>query len=284
MYQDYERAFGRATGLPLRLRNTGVCRLDRRRTEYENPFCTMVLKHRRSCAACLQVQQRLAGSAGLTPRSATCFAGLCDTAVPVKVGEKLIGFLHTGQVFLKQPGKRKFEQTVRQLRTWGVKVNLKRLGEAYFKSRVVTPEQYASMIGLLAIFAQHLTLVCHKILVEPRQMEPVAITRARQYIQKHQADNLSLDEVARVARISPFYFCKLFRRVTGLNFTQYVSLLRVEKAKKLLLDSNLRINDICVQIGFQSLTHFNRVFKRVIGQSPTGYRKRLPKFQFVLTE
>jgi AraC-like DNA-binding protein len=206
---------------------------------------------------------------------------MCDTAVPVKAGEKLIGFLQTGQVFLKKPTKRQFARTTRQLLEWGLKVNLKQLEQAYFHTRVLTPKQYDSMISLLTIFGQHLSFVCHQILVQSQRAEPMAISRARQFIQDHQADDLSLTEVARAVNTSTFYFCKLFKRATGLNFTEYLSQIRVEKAKSLLPNPNLRISEIAYEIGFQSLTHFNRVFKRITGQSPTIYRKRLPKFSTI---
>ncbi len=208
----------------------------------------------------------------------TCFAGLCDTAVPVKAGEKLIGFLQTGQVLLKKPTKRQFAKTSQQLVDWGLKVNLKQLEESYFHTRVLTPKQYNSMISLLTIFGQHLSFVCHQIFVQPQRVEPPAVSRARQFIQDHQTEDLSLTGVARAVNTSTFYFCKLFKRATGLNFTEYLSQVRVEKAKSLLPNPNLRVSEIAYQIGFQSLTHFNRVFKRITGQSPTGYRKRLPKF------
>jgi AraC-like DNA-binding protein len=67
----------------------------------------------------------------------------------------------------------------------------------------------------------------------------------------------------------------MFRKSTGLNFTDYVSRIRVEKAKNLLLNHNLRVSEIAYEVGFQSLTHFNRVFKKVMGQSPTDYRGQL---------
>lgn len=76
---------------------------------------------------------------------------------------------------------------------------------------------------------------------------------------------------------STFYFCKIFRKVTGLNFTDYLSRLRIEKAKNLLLNPNLRISEIAYEVGFQSLTHFNRVFKKIVGQSPTSYRSQLAR-------
>jgi AraC-like DNA-binding protein len=86
---------------------------------------------------------------------------------------------------------------------------------------------------------------------------------------------LSLGQVAKAVNTSTFYFCKMFKKATGLNFTDYVSRLRIEKAKNLLLNRNLRVSEIAYEVGFQSLTHFNRVFKRIMGQSPTEYREQL---------
>ncbi len=60
-----------------------------------------------------------------------------------------------------------------------------------------------------------------------------------------------------------------------MNFAHYVCCIRVEKAKNLLLNPNYRISEVAYEVGFQSLTHFNRVFKSVAGQSPTEYRQQL---------
>ena len=279
IYQDYEQAFNRATGLPLKLRTADTLQLVHHETKYENPFCEILSQHNRSCAACLEVQQKIIESPESVSKTVTCFAGLCDTAVPVKTGEKLIGYLQTGQVLLKPPTKRQFARTTKQLLEWGLKVDLKQLEEAYFHTRVLTPKQYNSMISLLTIFGQHLSFVCHQVLVQPQPSEPVAVSHARQFIQEHQNDDLSLTAVAKAVNTSTFYFCKLFKRTTGLNFTEYLSQVRVEKAKGLMPNPNLRISEIAYGVGFQSLTHFNRVFKRITGQSPTGYRTKLPNFK-----
>jgi AraC-like DNA-binding protein len=78
--------------------------------------------------------------------------------------------------------------------------------------------------------------------------------------------------------MSPFYFCKQFKKITGLNFTEYVSRTRIEGAKNLLLNPNLRISEIAYEVGFRSLTHFNRVFRHIVGESPTTYRQQLAHF------
>ena len=67
----------------------------------------------------------------------------------------------------------------------------------------------------------------------------------------------------------------MFKKVTGINYTDYVSRVRIESAKNLLLNPNLRVSEIAYEVGFQSLTQFNRMFKRVFGQSPTAFRARL---------
>ena len=277
IYQDYERAFTKTTGLPLSLRPLESWQLAHHGKSAENPFCALIAGHNRACAACLEAQRNIAGAVGSGPRTVKCFAGLCETGVPVSVGEEVLGFLQTGEVFLKKPTRAQFARTAQQLVDWGWKVDLRRLEEAYFQTRVISPKQYESVLRLLTIFAQHLALVSNQLLVVRANAEPPAITRAKQFIADHQAEEISLGDVAHAVNTSTFYFCKMFKKATGINFTDYLSRVRIEKAKNLLLNPNLRVSEIAFASGFQSLTHFNRVFRRLCGISPTGYRFKLPR-------
>jgi len=98
LYQDYERAYTEATGLPVTLRPVETWQLPLHGKRKENPFCAMMAEKSRTCAACLQLQEKLAQSALQEPATTTCAYGLCETAVPVKLGQETIGFLQTGQV------------------------------------------------------------------------------------------------------------------------------------------------------------------------------------------
>jgi len=229
----------------------------------------------KSCAACLEVQQKIADAAGCGPRTVRCFAGLCDTGVPVSVGDEVVGYLQTGQIMLRKPSKKRFNRTASDLVNWGLKVDLRKLEEAYFQTRVLTPKQYESLIHLLTIFAQHLAMLSNQVVVRHDNAEPPVITRAKEFIHEHQTENLRLGHVAKAVNTSTFYFCKMFKKVTGINFTDYLSRVRIEKSKNLLLNPNLRVSEIAFEVGFQSLTHFNRVFKKILGQSPTEYRAQL---------
>ncbi len=276
IFQDYTKAFVETTGLPLSLQPVEAWQLAQRNHPKEGPFCSLMAKSSRSCAACLEVQEQVRQASRTEPTTIRCFAGLCDTAVPVRLGTEVVGFLQTGQVFPHAPTRAQFARTAKQLVEWGLKVDLAQAEEAYFHTRVIGPKQYESMVRLLAIFAEHLSMVSNQLVVQQDHAEPQMIVRAREFIDEHQGDDLSLAEVAKAVNCSTFYFCKMFKKATSLHFTEYLARVRIEKAKNLLLNPNLRISEIAYEIGFQSLTHFNRVFRRLVGESPTEYRQKLP--------
>ena len=104
--------------------------------------------------------------------------------------------------------------------------------------------------------------------------EPVAIWKARRYIEEHSGEELSLSEVAKIVNISANHLSENFKQVTGVNFVEYVARVRFNTACDLLRKSNLRVSEIAFAAGFQSLSQFNRVFKRLSGTSPTQCRTR----------
>jgi AraC-like DNA-binding protein/ligand-binding sensor protein len=275
IYRDYEQAFRDTTGLPIALRPIEGFDLPHHGDPKESPFCALMAQTNKSCAACLQLQRRVEEEACLQPKTLHCFAGLCDSAVPVRVGENLVAFLQTGQVFTDKPKGKDFSEAARQLLQFGVASDLKRLEEAYFQTRVVSKKQYESIVRLLTIFAQHLSALSNQLMVETDTAGMPSIEKARALINARHADQLSLGEVAQAVNMSAFYFCKSFKKVTGLTFTSYLARVRIEKVKNLLLDPNRRVSEAAYEAGFQSLSQFNRVFRRIAGESPSAYRERL---------
>jgi AraC-like DNA-binding protein len=114
--------------------------------------------------------------------------------------------------------------------------------------------------------------------------EPVEIWKARKFIQEHSAEELSLTKVAKAANISRNHLSEKFKQVTGTNFVEYIAWTRFEKACDLLRNSNLRISEIAFAVGFQSLSQFNRVFKKLSEESPTQYRTASAKRRHEVAE
>jgi AraC-like DNA-binding protein len=102
--------------------------------------------------------------------------------------------------------------------------------------------------------------------------EPVEIWKARKFIEQHSDEELSLSKVAKAVNINANHLSEKFKQVTGINFVEYVARTRFEKACRLLHDVDLRISEIAFAVGFQSLSQFNRVFKRLAGKSPSDFR------------
>ena len=106
--------------------------------------------------------------------------------------------------------------------------------------------------------------------------EPMEVWKTRKYIEERYTEELSLQRVAKAVNIHPNYLSEKFKQVTGMNFVVYVARTRFEKACRLLENRDVRISEIAFAAGFQSLSQFNRVFKRFAGKSPTQFRFAKP--------
>jgi AraC-like DNA-binding protein len=102
--------------------------------------------------------------------------------------------------------------------------------------------------------------------------EPVEIWKARKFIEQHSGEELSLRKAAKAVNISANHLSEKFKQVTGVNFVEYVARTRFKHACDLLQNPNLRVSEIGFAVGFQSLSQFNRVFKKLSGKSPTEFR------------
>ncbi|SFL00472.1 Two-component response regulator, YesN/AraC family, consists of REC and AraC-type DNA-binding domains [Paenibacillus sp. 1_12] len=93
------------------------------------------------------------------------------------------------------------------------------------------------------------------------------------YTHKHYQEELFLKELSNRFFINISYCCELFRKVTGMTFSQYMTDLRMKKACELLQNSTLSIADVCKSVGYSDYFYFNKVFKRNLGCTPSKYRK-----------
>ena len=98
LFRDYESVFTKATGLPLALRPLEYWQLEHHLKTNENRFCALLAERPATLAVCLQSHAEIVGNTGDMPHTETCPFGLTETAVPVRLGEKTIGFLRIGQV------------------------------------------------------------------------------------------------------------------------------------------------------------------------------------------
>ena len=100
------------------------------------------------------------------------------------------------------------------------------------------------------------------------------LRRARDHIDRHYAEPIDLDALARVAGVSKYHFVRTFEATYGESPIRYLTRRRIERAQDLLRHANLTVTEICMLVGFASLGSFSSRFTRMVGESPTAYRDR----------
>ena len=108
-----------------------------------------------------------------------------------------------------------------------------------------------------------------------RGLAPQQLDNVIDYIQTYLEHNLGLAELAQLSNLSPFYFSRLFKESTGITPYQYISKLRMERAKRLLKNTELAIADIALSCGFASQSCFSTAFRKGVGVTPKTYRDRI---------
>lgn len=122
-------------------------------------------------------------------------------------------------------------------------------------------------------FANKIAAACQNILSKRAEKSNSIIKMAKEYIQKNFGKDISLDDVSRVVNVSPYYFSKIFKDDTGENFIEYLTGVRIDKAKELLETTEYSMKEICSMVGYSDPNYFSRSFKKNVGITPTEYKE-----------
>lgn len=124
-------------------------------------------------------------------------------------------------------------------------------------------------------YLEKMTNICTTIVTQKKTETNTIILKAKNYISQNYRKDISLDDVSHEVDISPYYFSKLFKEETGENFIDYLTKVRIDEAKNLLLrNKETSIKSICMDVGYSDPNYFSRIFKKCTGQTPTQYRER----------
>lgn len=156
LFLEYKQAFEATMGLPLVLRAAGSFRTPLQGSKRMNEFCSLMMRANPTCASCLQLQQRLEHGSTMKAQTMECSAGLSETLVPVRVGDQVLGYLQTGQIFLRRPSPQRFQALMRTFPGASAKTSTPSWTAAYFQTRVIPRQHYEMIIRLLTVFAEHL--------------------------------------------------------------------------------------------------------------------------------
>ena len=222
----------------------------------------------------LGISLQPSGSASTMPEENLPF--VTRLRLPVIAGQREVVTICVQPVRVTSGEFGSFEDVARRMLDDGDSASaIRRARDLYASIPTISEERHNAMSMLLRCFTSQLGDLAEKLFLQMTDCEPNPVRKARQFILGHLSEPLSLEDVSRHAGVSPFHFCKLFKRATGLTFTTFVNKARVERAKELLLKPQSRVTEVAYDVGFQSLSQFNRSFRRVTLQSPTEYRSNM---------
>ncbi len=168
----------------------------------------------------------------------------------------------------------KFAKSLIEYLTW----NLKRNGYQIRLDMEIMGKELSSsdtLHDLKAMVKFYLTHLSREISNLQTNGERKVVELAKEFIFANYAGDLSLEIVADHIHMNSSYFSVLFKKETGENFIDFVTRIRIEKAKELLHDYNLKIYELCRRVGYYSPKHFSRLFKELVGLTPLEYRNKI---------
>ena len=193
----------------------------------------------------------------------------------LKAAGKPVATLFLSGFSTRRSLKASFADTWKLLQDNGLSLPIPEAKTAFLKTPKISLGQFNAVRQMLAISCGNLAEFANRRLVQAASYENPIVLQAKHYVRAHSTQSMNMKEVARVVGVSMTYFSRIFKKETGMSFTGYVNRVRLEKVKSQLLSRQKSINETASEAGFESISHFNRVFKKYEGKSPVRYREEL---------
>lgn len=269
------RDFHQATGLHVRLLPCRCMSGERGLRTRENPFCARFHRHNGThppCGGgCAELLARAERTSAL--EEAECMAGMSNVAVPVQVGGRHVATFLAGQVFVGSNGNGRPSSARAVLCRCGLLRKEPKLESLWRQSPTVPHERMRGCVQWLVTLAALLADGAVRwMLSDHGEGEMGIVADAKQYVAGHLTQSIATGSVARHLRRSAPSFCRLFKTRTGGTFMNFLWQARVERAKEMLATSRHCVKEAAYGAGFQSLSHFRRVFRKNTGVGPQEYR------------
>jgi len=268
--REQQVAFTCATGVPLTLASASA------HAFADGTFCVKGCLGNPSGTLCrrrlLQAEKRAVTQTG--PVQYSCPSGLVKILVPVFINARHVGSLLAGPFALHSLDGTRLAHLVGRLDKLGLRGRADQLQTTWRFTPRLSSAKCRAAGTLLQMFGKYLEECGKQELRSRGKSTSRWLQKIEVFLAECQNDQVSLKAVAACVNLSPCHFCSVFKKQTGLTFSQYRTRQRLEKACQLLDDRERRVSDVAFEAGFESIPYFNRAFRRAFGCSPSEYRVR----------
>ncbi len=274
LFQIYRQAFEQVTGQSMALIHPNIAESpDSEAKHCTNEFCNLMLELDVCKERCREHTLDLSKRIDHQAVTAKCDAQITTTLIPVQSKHGLVAYLRAGQVRMshEEMDPEFFLKTSQGMPPRVARAIL----TSFHRSKVYTKGDYQAQLTLLGAFAIQLGDLASQQLIGPTNRGEELIQKLKTYINRHLSEKLTLQVLSDHCKVTQTYLCKQFKKVTGLTIIEYINRHRIEKAKDMLKQEELKVIEVAYATGFQSLSQFNRSFQRYAGQSPTKFKSSL---------
>jgi AraC-like DNA-binding protein/ligand-binding sensor protein len=270
---EFQRDFELLSGMKLAFVNELGLGDDLRRDQL--PLCAAMNGSEAGRAMCARSRHALLANSGDHSSCLLCDAGLSEVAVPLNISGIKAGYFMFGGTAPQSPNQQTIQKARHLLKKNGICVDDNDLEALIAQSPVMPLVVLDAYRRIVHLAARQIALKVTDQLIDPDAAMPSSVIKACGYIRARAlVDDINLAEVARHCCVSEGHLSRIFHHATGLTFREYLTQIRIERAKSLLLNSGKSVTEIAYESGFQSLSQFHRVFRKIYGVSPGGIRSR----------
>lgn len=270
---EFQRDFELLSGMKLAFVNELGLGDDLRLDEL--PLCAAMNASEAGRMMCARSRSALLASTGDHSSCMLCGAGLIEAAIPLSISGIQAGYFIFGGKSPKPPNGKTLQKVRRLLRKNGIDIDDRDLETMLSHTPVLPSENLEAYKRIAHLAARHIALKVTDQLVDTEVAMPPSVVKACGYIRALAlTEDIDLAQVARHCCVSEGHLSRLFHHATGLTFREYLSQIRIERAKSLLIQSAKSVTEIAYESGFQSLSQFHRVFRKIHGISPGQMRTR----------
>lgn len=270
---EFQRDFELLSGMKLAFVDELGLGDDLRRSQL--PLCTAMDASEAGRAMCARARHALLAKTGDDSSCMLCDAGLSEAAIPLAISGIKAGYFMFGGTSPQVPNQQTIQKARHLLKKNGIHIDDRNLETWFSQTPVMPSETMEAYKRIVHIAAKQIALKITDQLVEPEAAMPPSVVKACGYIRTHALlDNINLAEVARHCCVSEGHLSRIFHHATGLTFREYLTQVRIERAKSLLIHTAKSVTEIAYESGFQSLSQFHRVFRKIHGSSPGEMRSK----------
>lgn len=233
-------------------------------------LCRAMAADKAGRRVCQRARNNLLRRGNSAPSACACDAGLNEVSVPLQIGGQTVGFLVFAGFRQGQPDGPLLSRVRHLLGRAGVATCAREHRRLLIASPALDPAASAALARIVAAMSRHLAhLAVPQFMMESRPL-PALAHRARRHLRAHGlTGRCTLAATARACGVSPAHLSRVFHQSTGLTISEYLARFRIEHATELLRQHRQTVAEIAFASGFQSVSQFNRTFKRIAGCAPT---------------